>query len=175
MKDILIDEFKKYKWDVSYAIRQFDTNICIVEFPKIGIKFYYNIAYSSIECLFFNLKNTKNDYYLYEVLDVHNIDITNLLWDYSNASISEYIKQYVKYIHLHLKNVVNGEFGWSKKVSEIRINENFIFDALDEFSNIETVNYSNTDIYKKMKNGNVSWKIDLEKMKGNGTKLNNGD
>lgn len=148
---------KNHNWELDYSLKE-SNPFYEVMFEKCGIIFFRNKMYSSIECDLkpYDKKFNNNRFSLREILKFKSIVQPDLLFNHSSVAEIEFLEQYIRIIFENLLDELKGDFSIFDKIEEHDRNLRFIQDKLEQTFVFET------EIYKKMLKGDVSWKNDLD-------------
>lgn len=123
---------------------------------KCKLRLVYDRMYNSIECLFEDPKNHRNCFSLKSVLNINNVDTSQLYYEYSNVSPEEYLRQYFDFIKKHLMHMLHGDLRSIDRLLLIKKNYTLIQKKLG------TSFVFDHPIYLKMIQEDDSWIDDLE-------------
>jgi len=157
INELLYEEFNKYDWQEEKFIIREEARFVVVTFENVKFRFFYNSGYDSLSCDF----SPNNEYAhvsaeLGELVDNRIINYTEQVYeDQSNITIEEYINQFVFIIKNYLLDIIKGNFEIFDRVINIRENINFIQQELGKDLIFET------EVYKRMINGDIDWKSEL--------------
>lgn len=155
--DIITKVIKNYDWELDYSLKESDP-FYEVMFEKCGIIFFRNKMYSSIECDLkpYDKKFNNERFSLPVILKFKSIVQPDLLFNHSSVAEIEFLEQYIRIIFENLLDELKGDFRVFDKIDEHDRNLRLIQDKLEQTFVFET------EIYKKMLKGDISWKKDLD-------------
>ena len=158
MEKEISNELKKYKWSFEYQINKITQFTYSVSFPYCNVEFFRDEMYNSVECyLKPNDKKLNNERFsIAEVLKFKSIIQPDLLHNNSSVDIIKFLEQYIRIIFENLLDEIKGGFNVFYKIAENHKNLRLIQDKL------QTVFVFETEIYKKMLKGDITWENDLE-------------
>ena len=115
MKKEIINEFKKYNWNVNYSVTKITEKTYEIEFPKCMVSYFFDEMYESIVC---HIKFGEKEYYLETVLRFNKKKTGYLFHNHSEVGIKQYIEQYTKVLNSELLEFILIDFSWCERANK---------------------------------------------------------